>query len=374
MTIIAKSGIGGKYAAAAHRLPLLLSGVFILTAYLLLILYSGTEEVKTLSVVFCSIMFEAAPFMLLGSLIGGIIEAFVSRDRLLSCIPRGRFLPVLLAAGLGLVLPVCECAIVPVVHRLCRKGLPPAAAIAYLLGGPAVNPVVAFSTALAYQFDWRIAGIRLVLGYVIAVVVALVVQRFIPPERVLLADVADGGSESGHVCGNHVHESGHPGDVSEHKHTGTCGCSCVHEHGGYDSGFVQKLRHSIQHASDDFFAAGHYLVIGAFIAALAQTFVNREFFISFSEFPLLPGIMMMCLAILLNLCSETDAFIVASMRGLLPVSAQLAFMLTGPIFDLKLLLMYQRIFRRRTIIVLVAAILLVVFCIATGLELLEGWL
>ena len=370
MAITTESGMRRRYAVVLGRLPLLLSWIFVLTAYLLLLIYARTEEVKTLSVVFCSIMFEAAPFMLVGSIIGGIIEAFVSRERLLSWIPRGRILPVLLAAGLGLVLPVCECAIVPVVYRLCRKGLPPAAAIAYLLGGPAVNPIVAFSTALAYRFDWRIAGLRLVLGYVIAVVVALAVQRLLPAGKVLLAEISAGSTGHGVSCSCDQHSAmEHSGGTPIPEHTNECGCG--HEHMPEARGFMLKLRHSIRHASDDFFAAGHYLVIGAFIAALAQTFADREFFLSFTEFPVLPGIMMMCLAILLNLCSETDAFIIASMRGLLPLSAQLAFMLTGPIFDLKLLLMYQRVFRKRTILLLVGAILLAVFCITTGLELLE---
>ncbi len=345
-----------------QRLGKIGSMLFIIGAYLLLFVFHKSEEVKTLSVVFFSIMFEAIPFMLVGSLIGGIVESFVSREKLLKVVPKGRILPIMLAAALGLVLPVCECAIVPVVHRLCRKGLPPEAAIAYLLGGPAVNPVVAFSTALAYKFDWYMVALRLLLGYFLAVVIALVVQYLLSGKKILISDT-DNSHEHSHSCGccSHGHDHGH-----SHAHSHSKGK--VSKSGE----FIGKLKSCVNHASEDFLGAGHYLVIGAFIAALAQTFIDRSFFTSFSAVPFLPVVMMMLLAILLNLCSETDAFIIASMRGLLPVSAQLAFMLTGPIFDLKLLLMYQRIFSKRTIFYLSITILLAVFAVCAVIEVLGG--
>jgi hypothetical protein len=81
---------------------------------------------------------------------------------------------------------------------------------------------------------------------------------------------------------------------------------------------------------------------------------------------------MIVLAVLLNLCSEADAFIAASFRGLMPPSAQMAFLLTGPMFDLKLLLMYQSVFTRRAIVVLASLILIAVLVIALGLEMLNG--
>ena len=117
---------------------------------------------------------------------------------------------------------------------------------------------------------------------------------------------------------------------------------------------------------------GHYLVIGAFIAALAQTYIDRSSFLSLTAAPVLSVVLMMALAILLNLCSEADAFIAASFRGLMPIPAQMAFLLTGPMFDLKLLLMYQSVFKRRAIVVLATLILAGVLAIAVGLEVING--
>lgn len=119
-------------------------------AYLLPFYAPNSDAVRYFSLVFSSIMLEAMPFMLLGVLVGGAIETFVSRGRMEALVPRRDWAAACAAAALGVVFPVCECAIVPVVRRLAGKGLPAAAAISYLLAGPIVNPVVGLSTAMAY--------------------------------------------------------------------------------------------------------------------------------------------------------------------------------------------------------------------------------
>ena len=70
------------------------------------------------------------------------------------------------------------------------------------------------------------------------------------------------------------------------------------------------------------------------------------------------------MAVLLNLCSEADAFVAASFRSsLVPLSAQLAFMVLGPMLDIKLIAMYLKVFRRRAIAALVVLTFTAVFLI-----------
>ena len=321
--------------------------LFVIVAYGILGIRSGAVSVRTLSLVFASIVLEAMPFMLFGAFVGGLIEAFVSRERMTALLPKRGWQTVLVAAGMGVLFPVCECAVVPVVRRLARKGLPPSAAIAYLLGGPIVNPIVAASTALAYKSDWRIVGLRMGLGYLIAVGVALAMGRLFRGKAILDKAVFAG---------------------REHDHA----CGCGHDHGHARATFRTKLAAAFRHGADDFVAVGHFLVIGAFIAALAQTYIDRKVFLAVATHPVVPSVAMMLLAILLNLCSEADAFIAASFRGLMPVSAQMAFMLIGPMFDLKLLLMYQGVFRKRAVVALAGLIFAAVFVAAFGLEFADG--
>jgi uncharacterized membrane protein YraQ (UPF0718 family) len=296
-------------------------------------------------------------------------------------LPRKGWLTVCIAAGAGIVFPVCECAVVPVVRRLIGKGLPFSAAIAYLLGGPIVNPIVAASTALAYAFDWRIVILRLGLGYGIAVVIGMLMGKLFAGSGAVKdygATLENNALSDG--CLHHPTEYSHCEAGSQTakafpvftKHEGTTMASgCGHSHTSSDS-WVDKSGAAFTHAMDDFLAVGHYLVIGAFIAALAQTYIDRSNFLSLTAVPVLAVVLMMVLAILLNLCSEADAFIAASFQGLMPMTAQMAFMLTGPMFDLKLLLMYQSVFKRRAIVVLATLILVGVLAIAVGLEMING--
>lgn len=317
--------------------------------------FGDRPGVRSFSLVFVSIVLEALPFMLVGACVGGLIEVFVSREKLTSHLPRRPWAMVCLAAALGIVFPVCECAVVPVVRRLTGKGLPLAAAVAYLLGGPIVNPIVAVSTMLAYNMDWWVAAIRLLCGYAIAVLVALAMGRLFARRPALLMSPG--------MC-EHVKDN-------QEAAAQESGCSCCGQGAQVvPMGMVGKLAGAFRHASDDFLAVAHYLVIGAAVAALAQTLVDRRLFLELTTLPIVPSLLLMGLAILLNLCSEADAFIAASFRGLLSLPAQMAFMLTGPMFDLKLLLMYRALFTRRAIIALAGLILLAVLVVAAGLELL----
>ena len=127
--------------------------------------------------------------MLLGTLIGGFIEVFIPREKIARWLPERRWWAVFLGAGMGLVFPVCECAIVPVVRRLIHKGVPLSAAIAFLLGGPIVNPLVAASTAVAYFGNWSIAARRMIFGYLIAAAVGLLMDLIFTKAKAVRSEV-----------------------------------------------------------------------------------------------------------------------------------------------------------------------------------------
>jgi uncharacterized membrane protein YraQ (UPF0718 family) len=319
--------------------------LFLAIALLLLLLGHSpawSSLVGNIAINFLAVMVEALPFMLIGSLAGGLIEVFVPATWVERAVRRHRVRAVLLAGLLGLLLPVCECAIVPVVRRLLGKGVPLAAALTFLLAGPIVNGIVAASTAIAYSYDWIVPAVRLACGYVIAVVVGLLLGGWFNRDNGLLPQWNSGLATT---CGHQ-------------------GCSC----GGADSSRVARLRHALEHASDDFFGVGFYLVIGGFIAALVRSVVPMDVFSHLMASPWQAVLLMMAMAVALNLCSEADAFIAASFRGVLPGSAQMAFMVLGPMLDVKLLLMYLSVFRKRLIVALAVTVPLAVLLVMLGLQ------
>jgi hypothetical protein len=138
-----------------------------------------------------------------------------------------------------------------------------------------------------------------------------------------------------------------------------CGTLCVDRK---PIAFGEKINLAVNHAANDFFDIGRFLVIGAFFAAVAQTLIPRQVFVALTDPPALSILIMMIMAIVLNLCSEADAFVAASFRSTpVPLPAQMAFMVLGPMLDIKLILMYFNVFRLRAILTLSALVFLMVF-------------
>ena len=82
-----------------------------------------------------------------------------------------------------------------------------------------------------------------------------------------------------------------------------------------------------------------FLIMGAALAAAIQTFVPQSIVNSVASLPILSLIAMMALAFVMSLCSESDAFVAASFTAFGP-AAQLAFLVFGPMVDLKLAALY----------------------------------
>jgi len=314
---------------------LMAQAVFVLLAVSLVLFFRNRSQFHTLGIIFVSIVLEAFPFMLLGTLIGGFIEVFVSQETIIRLFPERRWRSVFIAAALGVIFPVCECAIVPVIRRLLKKGVPLNAAIAFLLGGPIVNPLVAASTAVAYFADWSIVIHRMVIGYCIAAAVGLLMGFIFSKSKAVRKEVFS--DQSPMECAT----------LCDHRKPAILG---------------EKITLAVNHAAKDFFDIGRFLVVGAFFAAVLQTLVPRQVFATAMDTTVLSILIMMVMAIVLNLCSEADAFVAASFRSTsVPLSAQLAFMVLGPMLDIKLIFMYLNVFRKRAIMTLAVLVFSMVF-------------
>jgi uncharacterized protein len=320
--------LNGRWARGAQA-------IFVTCAVGLLIFFRHQPQFHAIAITFVSIVLEAFPFMLVGTLIGGCLEVFVSREKITRWLPKRRWTAIFGAAGLGLLFPVCECAVVPVVRRLLQKGMPLSAAVAFLLAGPIVNPLVAASTAVAYFFDGRVVAVRLLLGYLIAATVGLLMDLFFTEIQAVRKEVVNNPPQP-------------PAMTSIED--------------GIRFGFREKVHLAVAHAAGDFLDIGRFLVIGAFLAGLLQTIIPRQLLMSMADTPALSILVMMALAIILNLCSEADAFVAASFRSTpVPLSAQMAFMVLGPMLDIKLILMYLNVFRIRALVVLAGLTIFFVF-------------
>jgi uncharacterized membrane protein YraQ (UPF0718 family) len=300
---------------------------------------------------FLSIIFEGIPFLLLGSLVSGAVEAFVPRESITRWLPKNYAAAIVVSALMGLVLPMCECASVVVIRRLIRKGLPLSCAITYMMGAPIVSPVVALSTYVAFrgQNPIEMTLLRLVLGFLIAVGVGMLV-RDIPAEKLLQPAMLDSL----------------PGKRRTGLSMAVAGDDAVMDFA--DEGVRGKLFRTIQSATSDFLDVTFFFVIGAAIASTFNTAVNQSLLVPVATNPALSVMAMMVLAFMLALCSSTNAFIAVSFR-MFPASAKLAFLLFGPVFDTKLFFMYGAVFRRWFVLSLGIGLFIVIALICNHLGL-----
>nr|WP_226895535.1 permease [Luteolibacter marinus] len=303
-------------------------------------------------------MFEGAPFILLGTLISGFIDIYLPSGTMDRLLPKRRFPAILVAGLLGMVLPVCECAVVPVIRRLVKKGLPVSCALTYMIAAPIVNPITALSTwkafkgpqipfgeELSYSASLVMTASRLGLGFLVAVAVGVIVAR-IPLAKILRQRLVDSlAKESSH---NHHHDHGHDHD-HDHCHDHGHGC-CGHDH-HHDERSDNRMVAAFRSAMRDFVDVGVYFTVGVAITALFNTGIapGAEWLDSLAENQVMAPAALMVLAFVLSLCSTSDAFIAATLDKF-TYGAKLAFLVFGPMLDVKLLFLYQTVLRRRFII------------------------
>jgi uncharacterized protein len=243
--------------------------------------------------IFVAIAIQAIPFLVLGVTISAAIAAFVPSGLLPRLLPQQPALAVPVAAVAGAALPGCECGSVPIAGRLVARGAPAAAALTFLLSAPAINPVVLVATAVAFPGKPEVMVARLVASLIAATVVGLVWSRF---GRDDLLD---------RVRRRHTHE-GSPASV-----------------------FAGTAQHDLLHA-------GGFLIVGAATAATLQTVVPRSVLDAVAGSGVFAALALAALAVVMAICSEADAFVAASLTQF-SLSARLAFMVVGPMVDVKLI-------------------------------------
>jgi uncharacterized membrane protein YraQ (UPF0718 family) len=295
-----------------------------------------TFSLPDFSYAFLSVLLEGVPFILIGTLLSGIIDEFLPSRVMVRFLPRNAFLGICLSGTMGLVFPMCECGVVPVVRRLINKGLPVSNAIAYMLGAPIVNLIVLASTYVAFrgQNPMEFTLLRLGVGYFVAVIVALAVHHL--PQHLLLRGV-----------------------LSEVATPNT---------GIGTERLPVRAGNALRVAVADSLDVMLFFVLGVMVSALFSTSLNQELIMPLALNDWVATFSLMVFAAILSLCSTSDAFIAATLISF-PAVAKLAFLVFGPMFDLKLLFIYGAVFRKRFVASLGVSLFLLIgmICVRLGI-------
>jgi uncharacterized membrane protein YraQ (UPF0718 family) len=336
--------------AELRRMLLLIGGLIVGIVVLIAFLGTGDPGVVLgiFSTRFLGIFIEAVPFLLLGTLVSGLIEAFLTADDIARIMPRNRIAATAVGTFMGFTFPVCECGVVPVVRRLYTKGLPLSVGVAFLLAAPVINPIVLASTATAFGVGDVLIG-RFVITAIVAFSVGLVFALAARPVEVLrpasmrpIAPVMGGSTDS----------IMHIAPAAPARKSAAAG-----------------LRDAIALAGDEFFEMGRYLIVGTLLAAAMQTFISQEVLLTLGRGPVISVIAMQGLAFLLSVCSTVDSFLALAFAGTFTTGSILAFLTFGPMVDIKSMLMFLGVFKRRVVFYLILLPLLMTLLIGIWINL-----
>ncbi|MFF3024824.1 permease [Gottfriedia sp. NPDC057948] len=288
------------------------------------------KELLNMNTIFISLFLEALPFVLIGIIVSSIIHVFVKPETISKILPKNALLAFIPVALIGMIMPVCECGIVPIVRSLLKKGMPAYIGIVFLSSVPIINPIVFTSTYYAFQSNSQMAFLRLGLAFIVVLIIGFFTLLFYRNKNVLLE------TREKHENHKHVH----------HIHSNT-----------------NRISEVISHISSEFFSTCKFLIIGGLITSVFQTFLDRSVLIHLSNHTNLSSMVMMGLGYFLSLCSGSDAFIAASFSSTFHVKSILAFLIFGAMIDLKNTFMMFAYFKKRFVffyIFLTASVVFVV--------------
>ncbi len=334
-----------------------------------------TNQLNNAFTLFLSLLVEAIPFLLLGVLFSGLLLGFVDERKLVSRIPRNPLLGAFVGSLIGFLFPVCECGNVPVARRLLMQGVPAPVAIGFLLAAPTINPVVIWATWTAFRDQPEIVVLRVVFSLITATIIGWVfsaqadlrpllhpsVARAIPLPKPELSEKELAQANTPLLLQSGTFMLGQPGGAvpiasllqDDWKPLKTGKTDKTSKRSSmFHPVSRERLRLLLDSMVQELRELGGVLVIGSAIAAIIQVGAPRELILNLGQGPVSSILAMLLLAAVVSICSTVDAFFALSFASTFTSGSLLAFLVFGPMIDLKGIGLMLSIFKGRAVIYL----------------------
>lgn len=277
-----------------------------------------------------SIALSAAPWLLLGLVIAGLIKALMP-EHLLQRWMGGRGLgSILRAAVIGMPLPLCSCGAIPTALALHRGGAGRGPTTSFLISTPGVGVDSMLITSVLLGPLMALARVlgALVTAIVTGILVGFTGQTALPKSTPVSSCCASKGADDGHA----------------------------HTHATESTGVIAGLKYAFSDLLDDI---SSWMFAGLLLAGVLVTFVPPETLVGFSG-GLLALILMAVIGIPLYICATAATPVAAGLllAGISPGMA-LVFLLAGPVTSLATLAILRREFGNQALAVYLGSILLV---------------
>lgn len=265
-----------------------------------------------------SIFVEAFPFLMLGSLLAGIVNTYVPPHTFEKILPTRGVLRRAAISLLGFLFPVCECGNVPVSRALMMQGLKPSEAVSFLLAAPVLNPVTLWSTWAAFGYDGSIVVSRIAATFLIANIIGYVLSLKKKEQEFLTDDFVA-------LCKR-------PNNPAKHTKYRIKALSASFTH---EAATMLKM-----------------LAFGALVAGAIQSFVPRDVLVSIGSNVVLSIVAMLLLAFVVSICANVDAFFALSFASTFSAGSIVSFLVFGPMIDIKMLALLKTTFKNELLVVI----------------------
>lgn len=315
---------------------------------------------------FLSLLVEAIPFLLLGVLLSSALLLFIDERKLVANMPRNPVLGAFVGSCIGFLFPVCECGNVPVARRLLMQGMPTSVAIGFLLAAPTINPIVVWSTWVAFRDRPEMVILRVLCSLAIATIIGWVFSLQKDPKPLLQPLLANrvkflngcnvtvprSPKERGQP--SMLLQSGtflldKPGSPVRMDEMALSSASVTEPNSTFSK---ERFGLFLDNVVQELRELGGVLILGSAIAASIQIFVPREIVLDLGQGTISSIVAMMLLAAIVSICSTVDSFFALSFSATFTTSSLLAFLVFGPMIDIKAIGLMTSIFQPRIIVYL----------------------
>lgn len=281
------------------------------------------DSAKDFATLAISVLIESLPFVFLGIFLSVVVQVWLPEGFLLRHLPRRGVLRRCAVSLIGVLVPVCECGNVPLTRGLIMKGLTVAEAMTFLLAAPILNPITIITTYQAFGWDNGILASRIIGGFLIANLIGWIYSRH-PRQEALLTPQFEAACTA---------QSAHHGDRG-------------------------KLQRSIRLFNKETSAMMPALFIGCAVAGIIQVGIPRDVLVTLGTNPVWSVLALMTLAFVVSICSNVDAFFVLSFGATFLPGAIVAFLVFGPMIDIKMLALMRTTFTAKTLIQITSVVAL----------------
>lgn len=339
-------------------------------------------QLNTGFTLFLSLLVEAIPFLLIGVAFSSVLMFFVDERSLIGALPKNAFLGALAGSLIGLAFPVCECGNVPVARRLLIQGAPTAVSIGFLLAAPTVNPIVFWATWVAFRGQPEVVFLRVGCTLVIATLIGWVFSQqsdigpFLQPAvaRSRFRDQADlkaDGLQTSSLLQGGTFIQG-AGSMGAALRIDTPMAQRLVANPALEQSLGTKLLLAAENMVRELRELGAVLILGSAIAATVQVAVPRELILGLGQGMVSSIIAMMILAAVVSICSTVDSFFALSFAATFTTGSLLAFLIFGPMIDLKNIGLLLTVFKAQAVFYLFALATMMSFAFALAINLYIG--